>query len=380
MHHSTTQRKSGLAILLTLFLFMACEQEEIRKEEIPVNEIAQGDKDLIRALGFDISDLKDDGEFYVVENDILLRKDRLADYKPAVPVVERDPTNGRAEQARVDALISLANQRNITVFVDGTIPTGGDDDWRTEVQQAIADINAVPNSRIRMQYVTSAPADITIRDDAGALNDGSWVWTGSSWAWTWTLAQAEWPLNGNAGFQVRINNNTDNNRVMTTGQKRHNIAHELGHCVGFRHTNWSGLGESTATGIVGTPNTGSNPDPNSVMNGGTALNSWAGFSSYDQIAFSSTYPAMRVTISGPTKGNNSGTYTWTASSSNGISPYTYTWLYSYDGINYNNSFGTGPSRTAQLPLDMDLYLQVTATASDGEVAIDDHFTMNLDAN
>lgn len=380
MHHSTTQRKSGLAILLTLFLFMACEQEEIRKEEIPVNEIAQGDKDQIRALGFDISELKADGEFYVVENDILLRKDRLADYKPAVPVAEKATTNGRAEQARVDALISLANQRNITVFVDGTIPTGGDDDWRTEVQQAIADINAVANSRIRMQYVTSAPADITIRDDAGALNDGSWVWTGSSWAWTWTLAQAEWPLNGNAGFQVRINNNADNNRVMTTGQKRHNITHELGHCVGFRHTNWSGLGESTATGITGTPNTGSNPDPNSVMNGGTALNSWAGFSSYDRIAFSSTYPAMRVTISGPTKGNNSGTYTWSASSSNGISPFTYTWLYSYDGVNYNNSFGTGPSQTAQLPLDMDLYLQVTATASDGEVAIDDHFTMNLDAN
>ena len=377
MHYSTTQRKSGLSILLTLFLFMACEQDEIRKEQIPVNEIAQGVKDRISALGFNISELQDDGEFYIVENDILLRKDRLADYKPAVPVVENVPINGRAEQA-IQSTITLANQRNITVFVDGTIPTGGDDDWRTEVQQAIADINAVPNSRIRMQYVTNPPADITIRDDFGALNDGSFVWNGSSWVWIWTLAAAEWPT-GNAGFQIRINNNVDNNRVMTTGQKRHNITHELGHCVGFRHTNWSGLGEGAGTGIVGTPNTGSNPDPNSVMNGNTALNSWAGFSAYDRIAFSSTYPAMRVNIAGPVKGNNSGTYTWSASSTNGISPFTYVWLYSYDGISYN-SFGTGSSRTAQLPLDMNLHLRVTATASDGEVATDDHFTMNLDAD
>lgn len=346
---------------------------------MPVNEIAQGDKDKIRALGFDISGLKDDREFYIVENDILLRKDVLADYQGAVPLEEDVSANGRAEQARVDVLINLANQRNITVLVDGTIPTGGDRDWRAEVQQAIADINAIPYSRIRMQYVTNAPADITIRDDAGALNDGSWVWNGSSWVWSWTLAQAEWPVNGNAGPQIRINNNVDNNRVMTTGQKRHNIAHELGHCVGFRHTNWSGLGEGPATGITGTPNTGLNPDPNSIMNGGTALNAWAGFSIHDRTAYSSTYPSMQVTIAGPTKGNNSGTYTWRASSTIGIGPFTYTWRYSYDELNYS-PFGTGTSRTAQLPLDKDLYLRVTATASDGEVAIGDHYTMNLDSN
>lgn len=358
---------------------MACEQERTGEEEIQINEIAEGDKDQIRALGFDITELKDDHEFYVVENDILLRKDRLGEYKPAVAVDEEVPTNGKAGQARVDALINLANQRNITVFVDGTIPTGGDDDWRTELQQAIADINAVPNSRIRMQYVTNTPADITVRDDAGALNDGSWVWNGSSSVWTWTLAQAEWPLSGNSGFQIRINNNADNNRIMTTGQKRYNIAHELGHCVGFRHTNWSGRGETTAIGISGTPNTGSNPDPNSVMNGGTALNSWAGFSTYDRIAYSSTYPSMRANIAGPAKGNNSGTYTWNASCTNSISPFTYTWLYSYDERSYN-SFGTGASQTAQLPFDRDLYLQVNAIASDGEVAIADHVTINLDAN
>lgn len=113
------------------------------------------------------------------------------------------------------------------------------------------------------------------------------------------------------------------------------------------------------------------------MNGGTALNSWVGFSNFDRIAYSNTYPlpAMGVTISGPTRGDNSGTYMWSASASNGVAPYTYAWRYSYDGVTYNTWF-TGPSITANLPLDRNLYLIVTATAADGRVATDDHYTMN----
>lgn len=350
--------RSWSATVFVLLLITSCQQEEIQ-----VNQIPQNDKDRILALGFNIDHLADLGEFYLVENDILLRKDRLYDYQPINPAV-RDPKSGRGSQARVSDLISLENQRNITVFVDNTIPTAGDDEWTTEVQQAIADINAIPNSRIRMQMVTSGPADITIHDDAGALQD-------------WVLASAEWPVSGNAGFQIRINLDADNNRVFTTGQQRYNMAHELGHCVGFRHTNWSGLGETNAIGINGTPNTGNNPDPNSVMNGGTALNTWNGFSTYDLIAYRNTYPAMTVSVTGPTKGYNNGTYTWSATASGGISPYTFVWHYSYDDTNYRCCFGYDPSVTGNLPLDRDLYLRAVATASDGEVAEGWHFTTNL---
>jgi len=364
MYERLTFRWRSCLILLFIALLASCSQDEMQPQDVPTQ-----DKDLIEALGFDVTGMKSMGEFYLVENDILLRKDKLHEYQPVNTISIPD---GRTEQARVSDLVSLANQRNITVFVDSSIPTSGDDDWRTEVQQAIAEINAISNSRIRMQYVTSGPADITVRDDAGALYDGP--------VGGWVLAAAEWPASGNSGYQIRINLNTDNNRVFTTGQKKYNMAHELGHCVGFRHTNWSGLGESAGIGISGTPNSGSNPDPNSVMNGGTALNSWNGFSSYDRIAYSSTYPAMSVSTSGPTKGNNSGTYTWSASASGGIGPYTYAWYYSYDGQSYTNPFGNGSSVSAQLPLDLDLYLQVIATASDGETAVDEHFTMNLDAN
>lgn len=90
-------------------------------------------------------------------------------------------------------------------------------------------------------------------------------------------------------------------------------------------------------------------------------------------------PPLSVYISGPTKGNNSGTYTWTANVSSGVSPYTYVWHYSLDGYNYTGTLGTSSSITAPLPLDNDLFLRVTVTSSDGQTAVDYHTTINLDA-
>lgn len=95
-------------------------------------------------------------------------------------------------------------------------------------------------------------------------------------------------------------------------------------------------------------------------------------------AFRPFPPPLSVYISGPTKGNNSGTYTWYANVSNGTAS-SYLWKYSLDGYNYNGTLGTSSSITAPLPLDNDLYLKLTVTSSNGQSAVDYHFTMNLDA-
>lgn len=89
-------------------------------------------------------------------------------------------------------------------------------------------------------------------------------------------------------------------------------------------------------------------------------------------------PPFTVSISGPTKGDNRGTYTWCAYVSGGQSPYTYDWRYSYDGVNYNYLFGTTQCVTAQLPYGMDLYLKLTVTDSQGTEATDYHLTLNMD--
>lgn len=96
-------------------------------------------------------------------------------------------------------------------------------------------------------------------------------------------------------------------------------------------------------------------------------------------AFRAFTPPLSAYISGPIKGYNSGTYTWSAVVSSGTSPYTYLWEYSLDGFNYTGTFGTSQSVTAPLPLDNDLYLRLTVNSSDGQSAIDFHTTLNLDA-
>jgi len=94
-------------------------------------------------------------------------------------------------------------------------------------------------------------------------------------------------------------------------------------------------------------------------------------------AFRDYIPPLSVYISGPTRGYNNGTYTWTSHVSSGIPPYTYQWDYSYNGIDYIGSLGDTPSITNSLPIDYDLYLRLSVTSSNGEQAVDFHTTINL---
>lgn len=88
-------------------------------------------------------------------------------------------------------------------------------------------------------------------------------------------------------------------------------------------------------------------------------------------------PPPSVYITGPSKGNNTSSYIWTAHGSFGQTPYTYLWKYSLDGVNYNGTFGTGVSVTGQLPNNNDLYLKVILTDDNQHQAVDYFITLNM---
>ena len=216
----------------------------------------------ISELGFRADMIsKMDGE-YIVEGDIVVPASYLE--------------GGQTRQARSSELIGCERVGFITIRVDNSIPNSGNDNWRDELLQAIDDWNEV-QSALRLELVEDDNADITVRADGGVLANN-------------VIADALFPSDGRPGNRIRINLDFNGNTNVSTGSKRYNMVHEIGHCIGFRHTNWSSRNENVATQISGTPST----DPNSVMNGGTALNTWAGFSTGDLNGTRILYPTRCV--------------------------------------------------------------------------------------
>jgi hypothetical protein len=277
----TTKRKnSGTRIsknlILSLFVLAAvasCKKEVPVSPAKPAMESPAGTRDygaIISSMGFSIENMEDHGDFLLVEEDIMFTKEKL-DAR----------ADGGATQKTTQASTGLHLDRtpvsNILVYVDPSIPVGGADDWRADLSTAMTHWNNITDCIVNLTITTnSGLADITVRSDANVLANN-------------VQAAAEFPANSSdPGYQIRINLDFNSNATVSSGQKIYNMAHEIGHCIAFRHTNWSGIGESTAFEIAhGCPAT----DANSIMNGGTALSSWAGFSTYDDLAAKLVYPA-----------------------------------------------------------------------------------------
>ena len=233
----------------------------------------------VEALGFRGDMIEDFGDYVLVEGDIYLTKEHLR----SVPVRDgTDPLSPRF-QYRTTALVGSTKVNNITVDVSGLASQPG---WQAAAREALTHWSGITDSHVRM--VEGGPADITVATTCTSYN---------------VAAYASWPSGGNPGSTIYVNNCFG--YATSHAQKVHNMVHEFGHTIGFRHSNYTKLGESAgaegAVHIWGTPTSGN--ATGSVMNGGTALNSWAGFAASDLTATRTIYPlpsppTLSVTDSG----------------------------------------------------------------------------------
>ena len=228
----------------------------------------------LAAAGFDITGARDLGDRFRVEGDIEIAKSTIASWRGA-----QRPGDPRFQWSTT-SLVGQNKIYGIKVDVSGLASVT---DWQTAARSALTQWNGMGGSAVYL--VEGSPAAITVTTGYDA-DCGVAAW-------------ASWPDGVNPGTTIHVNTNycgSPNN----SSTKLRNIVHELGHTIGFRHTNWQARGEGTAgIGAVQVPGTPAT-DGSSVMNGGTATTSWAGFSTNDITATRTLYPSVSsVVINNP---------------------------------------------------------------------------------
>lgn len=199
--------KHFFSLLLILVLFHSCQKSNIQDSGLKDLD----SKTKIFRMGFDTTGIVDKNGYYIVEGDLLIRKSQL------------NATLKRQASVTTGAPVALANQSDITIYIDNSIPTGDvDNNWRGGIIDAVFEHNKLLESNIRFRIVASLPADIVIESSTTSE-------IGSFWA------VAEFPANGYAGASIKINFDYGG---FQRNQKKYVIMHELGHCMGLRHTDW----------------------------------------------------------------------------------------------------------------------------------------------
>ncbi|NML23207.1 protease [Pseudoflavitalea sp. G-6-1-2] len=234
---------TGIPVLLCFVLLISCKKSNNEPTVQPI-----GDEVLakIKNLGFSTENVQAHEGGYLVEGDIVLTNEILNG--------TLDPKTLRiaeVEQYRTTALVT-GLPRTISIRVNASLPAR----YAQAVDGAVARYNAL-NLQLRFARVTSG-GNIVINPAP----------SGSGY-----LASAGFPSGGNPYSQVLVNRSyLDTWNINTVISI---IAHEVGHCIGFRHTDYMGrqyscggspVNEGSAgVGAIHIPGTPTGPDPNSWM-------------------------------------------------------------------------------------------------------------------
>ncbi|MBC8035025.1 MAG: protease [Chitinophagaceae bacterium] len=254
----------------------SCKKSAVKEA---ANVISQDDKDLIASAGFNKEWAENTPEGFLIEGDILLTREQLNDLSGAT--ASNNFVVANEEHYRTFNLVSTpgSGSRTITVSLSSGFPSY----YSTALNNALARYNSY-NLKINFVRVSSnGQINITAANLGTASNGGCILGRASGF-----------PQNGNPapGF-VLSNSPCATSYINTTGKADEVIAHEIGHTIGFRHTDYAnrascgGPGESAGTigavYIPGTPTTVSgsynswmmactNGSPSFNSADGTALN------------------------------------------------------------------------------------------------------------
>lgn len=206
----------GLSVTIASFVISSCSKnnnnQPVQKSDAVSADVLKN----IASLGFSTDDVKKRGDAYLVEGDILLTAANLseASTSPNLRIAE-------TEQYRTTNLVKNL-PRTVTVSVSN-LPTV----YATATANAVARYNAL-NLTLKFQVVSSGGQIQVIGFNEGP--SGGYI----------TLGSSGFPTSGGNPYnQIQMNTNEqaygtnpDVNYLTSV------LQHEMGHCIGFRHTDY----------------------------------------------------------------------------------------------------------------------------------------------
>ena len=209
--------RSTLGLALSASLFVSCDNAQ---EIVPQDHISDQTLAKIATAGFSTDGVikSADGD-YIVEGDIYLTDATLDQIIPSneVPGVEQYHTTN---------LVNAGGGRNITMYA----PEGGRNGYSPAMiaglDEAIARYNAENLSITFSRVSSSGAADIVMtrlskRDERRGV-----------------LGSAGFPTGGNPYGEIKMSGVLESSYGLSTNGIATIIAHEMGHCIGFRHTDY----------------------------------------------------------------------------------------------------------------------------------------------
>ncbi len=285
-------------VVLFLFLLEACTQKEVAPQSDAAaaatddaqNKVSDEVKKQFVKLGFDASDIrmvpavgldgnKSDKMNYLLEGDIVITPENLASMLSS-PLHSLGAVN---EQYHTTNLVT-PSPRTIRVLGWNSGVNALDPKMVTGLQYAIANYRALYGPTFQLNFVLAFGAnstgyDIVVYKVTGAAG-----------------GQAGFPSGGNPYKWVEIRSGTS---AYSTDVMEHVMTHEIGHCLGLRHTDWfnrslscGGAVSNEGTGTIGAihvPETPTGYDANSVMTACFSSTETGEFGLYDRITLRSLY-------------------------------------------------------------------------------------------
>ncbi len=249
-----------------LMVMLSCETDN----SVTQNQISDATLFKISSLGFGTQGVYRADGGYIVEGDIFLSERDLS----SVPTSPR-LIIAQAEQYNTFNLVTSI-PRVITVSSSGNVPAS----VSSAIDGAIARYNA-ENLGLTFQRVSSS-GDINVK----IVNGGSYI------------ASSGFPSSGGDPYgEVKFNKKYAG---YSSGFLTTVLAHEMGHCIGFRHTDYMnrsyscGTGgnegqETTGVGAVHIPGTPTGPDSGSWMLACLSSTTNRPFNSNDRVALNYLY-------------------------------------------------------------------------------------------